>query len=193
MRLLDKTQFDTYNWLNFESLPESNGYKFELYPDSDLDTAELVLLFYSLFGQFLNDFRVGQFGGDTSWGDFCIDTWDLHGDRYDYSPNGKSESTSAYLNMLIGNEIEPEYTGTCKVLNWDQFLPIVLDCILSHTAPYSVMIYNPNYDFVFYFHHTSSLGFYYKDLNEGVQHIIERAKMEDIEIRNSNDERIISA
>lgn len=192
MRLLEKTRFNAYSWLNFESLPDSKGYKFELYPNSDLNITELVLLFYSLFKKFIDGLQIGQFGKNAEWGDFCVDTWDLHHNRYDYSPEGKSKSTSAYLNMLIANEIEPDYNGFCKSLNWEKFLPIILDCILSHTASYSVMIYAPNDEFVFYFHHTGSIGVYYKELNNGVMHIIEKAKAEDLEIKNTNDERVLT-
>ncbi|GAA4234266.1 hypothetical protein GCM10022291_13310 [Postechiella marina] len=191
MKLLKKTQFKAYNWLNFESLPESDGYKFELYSKLDIDVTEITILFYSLFKKFIDDLQVGQFGINSEWGDFCIDTWDLHNDRYNYSPEGKSNSTAAYLTMLIENEIGPDYNGFCRSLNWDKFLPIVLDCILNHMASYSIMIYAPKHDFVFYFHHTGSIGIFYKELNDGVKHIIERAKIEDLDIRNANDERVM--
>ena len=78
MRLLEKTRFNAYSWLNFESLPDSKGYKFELYPNSDLNITELVLLFYSLFKKFIDGLQIGQFGKNAEWGDFCVDTWDLH-------------------------------------------------------------------------------------------------------------------
>ncbi|MCR9155555.1 MAG: hypothetical protein NXI09_15730 [Bacteroidetes bacterium] len=189
---MEKTQFNAYNWLNFESLPDSLGYKFEIDPKLDSSIEELLLLFYSLFNKFIDELQIGQFGRNAEWGDFCIDTWELHNDKYDYSPEGKSESTSAYLKMLIENDIEPDYSGFCKSLNWDRFLPIVLDCIVSHTAPYSVMIYASNDEFVFYFHHTGSIGVYYKELNDGVMHIIGKARTEGLDISNANDERVLS-
>lgn len=82
--------------------------------------------------------------------------------------------------------------GLCKSLNWDKFLPIILDCMLSHKAPYSIMIYVPSHDFVFYFHHTGSIGLYYEELNDGVMHIIKIAKHEGFKINNTNDKRVIS-
>ena len=41
MSLLEKTEFNAYDWLNFESLPDSQGYKFELYSKADLSITEL--------------------------------------------------------------------------------------------------------------------------------------------------------
>ncbi|MFD0863720.1 hypothetical protein ACFQ1M_16010 [Sungkyunkwania multivorans] len=193
MKLLEKTEFNAYSWLNFESLPDSHGYKFELYPKSELNIDGFVILFYSIFEKFIDELQIGQFGRNNKWGDFCIDTWDLHNDRCDYSLEGKSKSTSTYLNMLTANEIEPEYTGFCKSLNWNRFLPIILDCIFNHIAPYSIMIYAPNCQLVFYFHHTGSIGVYYSDLNDGVMHVIDKAKIEDLEIKNINDERVLAA
>ena len=190
MKLLEKINFEAYDWLNFESLPNSHGYKFELYDNSESGIGEFILLFYSLFKKFINDLHIGQFGSKAEWGDFCIDTWDIQNDRYDYSPEGKCKSTSAYLSMLIENEIAPNYTGFCKCHNWDKFLSIILDCIFNHTATYSVMIYVPTYEFVFYFHPTKSFGLYYKELNDGIKHIIEKAKVEGLEIKNANDKRL---
>ena len=74
-------------------------------------------------------------------GDFCIDIWDIKNDDYDYSTKGKSEPTAKYLQMLMDNNIEPEYVGICKCLDWNTFLPVILNCILAHTAPYSPMFY----------------------------------------------------
>ncbi|HBF19170.1 MAG TPA: hypothetical protein DDW81_03675, partial [Cryomorphaceae bacterium] len=74
--------------------------------------------------------------------------------------------------------------------NWDKFLYIALHCIMSHNAPYSMMFYEPKNEFVFYFHHSGSLGIYYKELNNGVKSIINKAKEENLEITNTNDDRI---
>ncbi|MFZ6014586.1 MAG: hypothetical protein ACOYXT_29875 [Bacteroidota bacterium] len=187
MRVIEKVNFEAFNWLNFESLPDSNGFKFELYPKTEGTIDGLMLVFYDLFGRLKNDLVIGQFGIDSRWGDFCIDTWDIENDRYDYSPGDKSESTSNYLRMLAENEVNAEYTGFVKCRDWDKFLPVILDCVLSHTAPYSVMVYAPDHELVFYFHHTGSLGVYYKELNNEVRCVLQKAKEEDMEIVNYTD------
>ncbi len=192
MRFLEKIEFNSFGWLDFENLPNSQSYRLELYPETDSSIADLSILFHSLFRRFNDELIVGQFGREAEWGDFCIDTWDVKNDRYDYSPKGKSKSTSTYLNMLYENDIEPDYNGFCKSSNWDKFLPIILDCILNHTATYSVMIYAPNHEFVFYFHHTGSIGLYYKEMNDAITYVLEKAKSEDLEIKNTNDNRVIN-
>lgn len=189
MLIIRKTSFQAFNWLDFDDLPKSKGYKFELYNDCEIAIDEFILQFYSLFKKFTTEIQIGQFGVDSKWGDFCIDTWDFENDKYDYTPENKTQSTSNYLKMLIENEIEPEYKGFCECMNWDEFLPIILDCILKHTAPYSLMFYIPSYNIVFYFHHTGSFGVYYKQLNEGVKHIIERSKKGELEIKNWSDSK----
>ena len=186
MRILRKIKsFDTYRWLDFSNLPNSDGCKFEIHnEDIEVDTSEFIMLFYSLFGNYLDDLIVGQFGEKSSWDDYCIDTWDHKNDRYDYSPKGKTPSTAAYLKMLIDNNIEADYTGFCKCLNWDSFLPIIINCLVSHAAPYSIMTYISDKDVVFYFHHTGSFGVYYKELNDPVKYILERVEHEGLKISN---------
>ena len=190
MKVLEKVNFESYDWLDFESLPNSDGYKFELYDSSDSGIGEFILLFHSLFRKFINDLYIGQFGSEAAWGNFCIDTWDIQNDRYDYSLEGKRKSTSAYLSMLTENEIAPNYTGFCKCYKWNKFLSIILDCVFDHIATYSVMIYAPSYEFVFYFHHTKSFGIYYKELNDGIKYVLEKAKVEGLEIKYANDKRL---
>ncbi len=193
MHIIEKTPFVAFSWLNFDSLPNSDGYRFELYSKHGLGIDELALMFYSLFHDFKDEIRIGQFGINSNWGDYCIDTWDIVNEKYDYTIDNKSLSTSDYLNMLSQNKIEPEYTGFCKCLNWDKFLPITLRCILDHTAPYGLLFYIPRCNLVFYFHHTGSFGVYYKELNDEVRRIVEKAKLEKLEIANSSDDRIIKS
>ncbi len=190
MKVLKKAKYKVYDWLNFERLPDSDGYKFEVYPEEDLDTADYAILFYSLFRKYKDKIMIRTFHPEGSWGNFCLDVWDINKDEYDYSPEGKSEPTSNYLQMLIDSEIEPEYNGFCKCLDWDKFLVIILDCIFKHTAIYSLMFYIPKTDVVFYFHHTHSFGVYYRKLNNDVLYILERIKEEGLKIENTNDKRL---
>ncbi|MEM6817138.1 MAG: hypothetical protein AAF600_22555 [Bacteroidota bacterium] len=94
--------------------------------------------------------------------------------------------------MLKDSEIEPQYTGFCECTDWDKFLYVTLHCVMGHTAPYGMMFYVPNHELVFYFHHNGSIGVYYRKLNDGIKHIIERARIEDLEIKNANDENVVN-
>ena len=192
MKIIEKfnSEFEPFEWLNFDYLPDSAGYKFELYPKEETSISEIMMLFYSLFKSFLPDFVIGQPIPMASWGDFCIDTWDVNKDNYDYSIENKSEETADYLKMLVGNEINPEYTGLCFCHKWDVFLPIVLKCILSHKAPYSIMLYSPTNSFVLYFHHTGSFGVYYEEFNEAIKNVLSRIDTERCVLKNYTDDRI---
>ena len=191
MKIIEKYQpknLINFDWLDFNYLPDSEGFKFEIYfKDSKNLVTQSISFFYVFFYVFLNDILVRTFNPAGKWGNFCLGTWDIHNDRYDYFPDNKDEFTASYLAMLLDNEIEPNYSGFCKCFDWDKFLYVILNCIMEHKAPYSLMFYVPNHEFVFYFHHSGSLGIYYKQLNDAVKSIIQKVKKEGLEIKNTND------
>ncbi|UII22647.1 hypothetical protein [Fulvivirga ligni] len=185
--------FKGFDWLDFDYLPGSKGFKFEVYFKEPKDlVSKSILIFYSLFRSFLDDVLITTFGQDGEWGNFCLDTWDIENDRYDYSPHNKKEPTASYLSMLNDSGIEPEYNGYCKCINWDKFLYVMFHCVAQHTAPYSMMFYEPKNEFVFYFHHSGSFGIYYKDLNSSIKKVIRKVQEENLEIKNTNDKRVSS-
>ena len=118
-----------------------------------------------------------QYIYNDSWWDFCLDTWNPNTDQYDYSLEDKSDETKQYLTMLRESSIELGFSGSCKCLNWDKFLSIVLTCLLSHKAPYSPIFYNKIHNFFFYFHHSQSIGFYFKDDSNTIVSILNRARI----------------
>lgn len=187
---LEEIDFGVFKWLDYKNLVDSDGYKLEIHSQKDLNIDEFIVLFYVLFSNYLDDLVIGQFGEDSEWRDFCLDTWDIDKDRYDYNPSNKSEYTKNYLTMLLQNNIPVDYTGHCKCHNWNMFLSVVINCVFNNIAPYSVLIYAPSYDFVFYFHHSKSIGLYYKNLNEELIDIIEKAKLENMTIENFSDQRL---
>ena len=137
-----KKDFKGFSWLNFYHLTDSDGYKFEVYiTEPDDIVSDLILAFYSLYKPFVKEILISEYRPDGQWGDFCLDTWDIENDQYDYSPENKEEPTASYLAMLKDSEIEPNYSGFCKCLDWDKFLSITLNCVAQHTAPYSMMFY----------------------------------------------------
>lgn len=192
LRKVSSNRFNGFDWLNFDYLPDSEGYKFEIYLDQiDNLVPYFVSHFYSLFGQLSDELVIGTFA-NCMWGDFCLDTWDVQNDRYDYSSSNKGEPTASYLDMLHDSEIEPNYQGYCQCVDWNIFLYVTLSCVIKHTAPYSMMFYAPTYEFVYYFHHSGSLGVYYREFNDEIKMIIRKAKEENLEINNTNDARIVS-
>lgn len=129
------------------------------------------MLFYHLFGP-LKD-RINIY--DSSWWNVCLGIWDVQKDTYDYSPERKSPETAAYLTMLTDASIPLEYSGCVQCLHWDEFLTIILRCVVCHTAPYSPIFYSEADQLFFYFHHTGSIGLYYEKESEVVKGILERA------------------
>lgn len=160
-------------WVNLDYLPDSKGYKIEIYlKDEHLLSEGLILMFHTLFQNVLEDIRVYN----TSWWDFCLDTWDFNSDNHNYELEGKSIESTEYLIMLQKSNIDEGYSGICKCENWDKFLSVILACILTHQAPFSPIFYNEKNDFFFYFHHTGSIGFYFKSENEEISKMLHIAE-----------------
>lgn len=162
-------------WINLDYLPDSNAERIEIYlVDKDETLEELTLMFYDLFREIKNDLKIYN----NSWWDFCLDTWDIIEDKHNYELDGKSSESKAYLFILTESEIEKGYEGICSCMNFDKFLSIILACILTHQAPYSPIFYDEKNEFFFYFHHTGSIGFYYRYKNPVVLKILTTAKEE---------------
>lgn len=177
MKILNKTYISDFpfQWANLDYLPDSKAIRKEIYLKDQIDLVEgLIFLFYSLF----KDLKQKLIIFDRAWWDFCLDTWNAKYDTYDYTIETKSEETKAYLNMLKESEIEISYSGSCYCENWEKYLPIILKCIINHQAPYSPIFCDLENNFFFYFHHTGSIGLYYRTENSVVQNIIEIAAKE---------------
>ncbi|PRD44536.1 hypothetical protein [Sphingobacterium haloxyli] len=177
MKTLDKITNQNFPlpWVDLDSYMESKGDKIEIYLIEKRNLVEgLILMFYTLFRTGKSNIKVYM----PSWWDYCLDTWDIKNDRYDYELEGKSIETKDYLLMLKESSIELGYSGICSCNDWDKFLSITLTCIVTHKAPYSPIFYDEENDFFFYFHHTGSMGFYYKTRNEVVEKILNISKRE---------------
>lgn len=163
-------------WVNLEYYPESYGEKKEIYLGKKEENVSqgLILLFYSLFGNLKNNIYIFN----DSWWDFCIDTWDVNNDEYNYNIDNKSDETKRYLQMLQKSGISKEYSGSCKCLHWDSFLPIVIECITTRQAPYSPIFFDEKNNYFFYFHHSGSIGIYYQSVNDSINKILQRAYQE---------------
>ncbi|GAA3950336.1 hypothetical protein GO495_23100 [Chitinophaga oryziterrae] len=171
IQLLSQIDFPL-SWANLERYSDSKAFRKEIYTHAEgKELEELAMLFHHLFAP-LKD-RINIY--DSSWWDLCLGTWDMEKDYYDYSPEGKSPETAAYLTMLTDAAIPPEYSGCVQCLHWDEFLTIILRCIVSHAAPYSPIFYSEADQLFFYFHHTGSIGLYYEKESEVVKGILDRA------------------
>ncbi|MET4013469.1 hypothetical protein ABIB62_003317 [Mucilaginibacter sp. UYP25] len=84
--------------------------------------------------------------------------------------------TQQYLSMLNDSKVPIGYSGVCKMLNCKIILAKILPCITDHIAPYSPIFFSSKYQLFFYFHHTGSIGLYYRE-EEQVFQILERAKL----------------
>jgi hypothetical protein len=169
IQALHQTDFPL-SWANLKSYPDSNAFRKEIYTHAeDQELEELAMLFHHLFGPLKDSINIY----DSSWWDVCLGTWDM--EKHDYSPEGKSPETAAYLTMLADAGIPPEYSGCVQCLHWDEFLTIILRCIVCHAAPYSPLFYSEADQLFFYFHHTGSIGLYYEKETEVVKGILERA------------------
>jgi hypothetical protein len=183
MKILDKIENQNFPlaWVNLDSYRESEGHKIEIYLTENEDlVVGLILMFYTLFRTIKNSIEIYS----PSWWDYCLDTWDPNKDKYDYEMQGKSDETKDYLIMLKESSIELGYAGICRCNDWDKFLAVILTCLVNHKAPYSPIFYDRENDFFFYFHHTGSIGLYYKSENDKIVKILYSAK-EEYEIRQS--------
>lgn len=158
-----------FDWLDLDYLPNSDGYRVEIYLRDSMDIeADLISMFNRLFRLYKERLKIYN----SSWWDFCLDTWNIHDESYNYDFYGKSQNSQSYLQILSESKIEIGYSGICKCNNWDQFLAVILKCILSNEAPYSPFIFDELNEFVFYFHGTGSIGLLYKGKNDDVSRLL---------------------
>lgn len=177
MTILNSTnnQDFPFEWVNLDFFPDSKGSSYEIYLNKNNNLLEdLLQMFRSLFQSVDNNIKIYNY----SWWDFCLDTWDIENDDYNYELTGKSNESKAYLKMLQSSFIEKDYSGICTCNDWNKFLPLVLTCILTHQAPYSPLFFNTEEDFFFYFHHTGSIGFYNNSERTSVKKIMSIAERE---------------
>lgn len=184
MKILEKVEFKPYEWIDFKGLPYSDGYRVTInYRCSEEDDVTVsIKVFHLLFDEFIDSLVVGQLGEEIGWGDYTLDTWNIHTGEIDYSPENKEEPTASYLLMLEASGIEPEYTGHCKCLDWDKFLYYTIYCVMTHVASYGMLHYIPKHEIFFYIHHTCGIGFYYKEMNDAVKSILTKAENKGLEV-----------
>ena len=162
-------------WAETEKLRENDSFRKEIYlrdeDEGDIQNG-LIHLFYKLFGNVKDELLVY----DKLWWEACLSVWNINSDEYDFDINSKPSDCRAYLEMLEESEVKKDYSGCCRCNNWDQFLSIDLRCIISGEIPYSPLFVHSGSEFFFYFHHTGSIGIYYKDEgNENIKQIFANA------------------
>ena len=172
-KILKETDKDfPFKWANLSSYRDSDAFRKEVYLKDQRNIIEnLIFLFFSLFGKRKNKLIIYN----ESWWDFCLETWDISQDKYNYDLDGKSDEAIEYLKILKESQIRLPYTRCCSCEDWDKFLPVVLKCIISHKAPYSPLFCDLESNYFFYFHETGSIGIYYKEENDVLKQILLRA------------------
>lgn len=172
--MLNKTNFKFPDWIDLADLRNSKGKRFEVYASPETGISEFIQITHSLVGGLDETMQIAHMGDNPTWGDFCLDTWNISANTADYSVVGKRKETVAYLELLQKSGISPTYTGVCTCDAWNSFLEIVLACIFNHIAPYSIVILLPDSDLFFYFHHSRCWGVYYRELNSKVSEILDQ-------------------
>lgn len=172
MKIIDKVSGINFpfEWVNLSCYKDSKANRVEIYLKEDIDDFDtnLIHLFNSFFKRIENEILIY----DKSWWNLTLDTWNIETDEYDYALDNKSDLTQKYMRMLLNSDIEVGYSGVCKCNDWDNFLKIILPTIRTHIAPYSPIFFNIENDFFFYFHHTGSIGLYYKEENKLIRNIL---------------------
>lgn len=171
--ILKKTNTDfPFNWANLNSYRESTAIRKEIYLKEHNNLLyDLKHLFYLLFGKSKSKLIIYN----KSWWNFCLDTWDIDNDDNNYSLDGKSFESQEYLKILRESELLVNYSGCCECIEWDVFLNVILKCVINHRAPYSPLFCDIEKNYFFYFHHTGSIGIYYKEENDAIKQILSNA------------------
>ncbi|RYU91263.1 hypothetical protein EWM62_04805 [Mucilaginibacter terrigena] len=162
-----------FDWINLTYLPESDAKRVEIYLADD---EEPVMGLTNMFATLFSDLKQNILVFNNSWGDFCLDTWNIHRGLYNYDLQGKSIETQKYLTMLKDSEIPTYYKGACEVQSWEGFLSVIVPCITNHVAPYSPIFFSKKYDIVFYFHYTGSIGLYYRNEGDEINELLKIAE-----------------
>lgn len=189
-KILYKTDFKPFDWVDIDQLADSKGEYMEIYSDDQEGLESFRNLFFELFQSFTDQLTIGHLGRETRWGDFCIDTWNIHTDSFDYSVEGKDKNSAKYLHLLNESDIEPEYAGYCGCRDWSNLLKVLLPCVISGIAPYSPLIYSFEHQFMFYFHHSLSIGLRYLEYNFALDGILKKSLLMGNRIEKVSQERV---
>lgn len=196
--MLEKNKFDLksqFNWIDRESLPDSNGFKFELYLKEDQNEyIDLISTFYHLFSLYLDEIIISPMPKNAIWGCFSENVWGWNfiDNCYEAQTDDISLLTKEYLSILEESNIEPTYSGCCKCNDWDAFLKVFIPCILEGYAWYSHLFFVPSINLFFYFDISCSLGIYFKEFNLEVLDLFEIIKTNDkYRVENVSDDIIL--
>lgn len=196
--MLEKYNFDLqsqFNWIDRGSLPDSNGFKFELYLKEDQNEyIDLISTFYHLFSLYLDEIIISPMPEDDIWGSFSEEVWawSYQDDSYYAKTENISLLTKEYLSILEESNIEPTYSGCCKCKDWDAYLKVFIPCILEGYAWYSHLFFVPSINLFFYFDSSCSLGIYFKEFNPKVLNLLEIInKNNDYRVENVSDDIIL--
>ena len=136
------------------------------------DVNAFIIDIMQIFNEQWQEIVVGGPGFHTPWDWFCMisDTEE----RAEAVSSGYVYNVEFY-DMLIQHDIEPTYSGYCKVFDWPRFIRIIISLLRDVNGSESLFFYSVKYNYCFYLHNTFGIGIWYKDLNLAISNIIQRA------------------
>lgn len=174
-KLLQKTNKSVFpfEWIDFERLRNSQSFRLEIYLNEDVEDYQIGLeeLFVTLFSQHKKSLNIYY----DNWGDFAYEDLDPD-DLASFANEGTPFVPFGYTEVLEDSKIEKTYVGSCECLDWDSFIKLEIKYVVKWRAMYGHYFFSPDCEFFFYFHHTGSIGFYYKEENSQVREILSKAK-----------------
>lgn len=158
-----------FDWADLEYLPNSKANYREIYTSDNADVLDSLMFLFDKLFLASKDRLVIYSGG---WWDFCLQSWDIQNNSHDYNRNDLKFNVKAYYSMLLESDIKIGYSGNCVCTNWEKYLQLTLKCIIEHDAPYGHLICDTVNQYFFYFHHSASIGLYFKNENAVISKLL---------------------
>lgn len=167
-----ESQLFPFDWVDLDSWRDSEARRVVFELEGGYTVEHFTQVFLGLFEELLPQVSVFL----DSWWDFCLDTWNIKEDTYDYTLVTKAGASKDYLNILIASGIECGFGGSCDCLDWEAFLKPVVPCITDHLAPYSPLFHSNELNTFFYLHHSWGIGLYCTEKSAWVEQFIADAQ-----------------
>lgn len=169
MFILEKIQNPIpFEWFNYDYWPDSKAFRIVLnqcyegisIQDKKNNIVKFILSIINMYD--IEDFIIGQAKPEIPWGGMTMGVWGIEAEEFFFdAKDNLTNETEEYLNLLSKSKINFDYDGLCLCNNWEVLTNIILNCILSGSAPFSPLIYDLSNERIIYFHHTLTIGIYF--------------------------------